>query len=79
MTRLNANSMDSVVHRFGRFDREVDIGIPDPTDHLEILKLADNNDLEQIAVCTHGYVDSNIASMCSQPPCNRMAKGRTLH
>ncbi|KAI0690953.1 hypothetical protein BC835DRAFT_1417442 [Cytidiella melzeri] len=50
MTRLNANLMVPAVHRFGRFDREVDIGIPDPTDHLEILKLADNNDLEQIAV-----------------------------
>ncbi|KAI0690959.1 hypothetical protein BC835DRAFT_1417446 [Cytidiella melzeri] len=60
MTRLNANSMDSAVHRFGRFDREVDIGIPDPTDHLEILKLADNNDLEQIAVYTHRYVDSDL-------------------
>lgn len=42
----------------GRFDREVDIGIPDATGRLEILqihtknmKLADDVDLEQ--VCTH--------------------------
>lgn len=39
----------------GRFDREVDIGIPDPTGRLEILrihtknmKLADEVDLEQV-------------------------------
>ena len=40
----------------GRFDREVDIGIPDPTGRLEILrihtknmKLSDDVDLEQVA------------------------------
>ncbi len=44
----------------GRFDREVDIGIPDATGRLEILqihtknmKLADDVDLEQ--VFTHIY------------------------
>ena len=42
----------------GRFDREVDIGIPDPTGRLEILrihtknmKLADDVDLEQVTLC----------------------------
>ncbi len=41
----------------GRFDREVDIGIPDATGRLEILrihtknmKLADDVDLEQVRV-----------------------------
>jgi transitional endoplasmic reticulum ATPase len=48
------NSIDPALRRFGRFDREVDIGIPDPTGRLEILrihtknmKLADDVDLEQ--------------------------------
>ena len=51
------NSIDPALRRFGRFDREVDIGIPDPTGRLEILrihtknmKLAEDVDLEQ--VCT---------------------------
>ena len=42
----------------GRFDREVDIGIPDATGRLEILqihtknmKLADDVDLEQVSTC----------------------------
>ena len=41
----------------GRFDREVDIGIPDATGRLEILrihtknmKLADDVDLEQVCI-----------------------------
>jgi len=49
------NSIDPALRRFGRFDREVDIGIPDPTGRLEILrihtknmKLGDDVDLEQV-------------------------------
>merc|ERR1711892_711948 len=48
------NSIDPALRRFGRFDREVDIGIPDTTGRLEILrihtknmKLTDDVDLEQ--------------------------------
>lgn len=67
------NSIDPALRRFGRFDREIDIGIPDPTGRLEILrihtknmKLADDVDLEQIAADTHGYVGSDLASLCSE-------------
>lgn len=67
------NSIDPALRRFGRFDREIDIGIPDPTGRLEILrihtknmKLADDVDLEQIASETHGYVGSDVASLCSE-------------
>ncbi|ORX82620.1 AAA ATPase [Basidiobolus meristosporus CBS 931.73] len=67
------NSIDPALRRFGRFDREVDIGIPDPTGRLEILrihtknmKLDDDVDLEQIAAETHGYVGSDVASLCSE-------------
>ncbi|RPB29759.1 AAA ATPase [Terfezia boudieri ATCC MYA-4762] len=67
------NSIDPALRRFGRFDREVDISIPDPTGRLEILqihtknmKLANDVDLEQIASETHGYVGSDIAALCSE-------------
>ena len=67
------NAIDPALRRFGRFDREVDIGIPDPTGRLEILrihtknmKLAEDVDLEQIAADTHGYVGADIASLCSE-------------
>ncbi|KAI4158761.1 MAG: hypothetical protein LQ342_007156 [Letrouitia transgressa] len=67
------NSIDPALRRYGRFDREVDIGIPDPTGRLEILqihtknmKLDDDVDLETIAAETHGYVGSDVASLCSE-------------
>lgn len=67
------NSIDPALRRFGRFDREIDITIPDPTGRLEILrihtknmKLDDDVDLEQIASETHGYVGADVASLCSE-------------
>lgn len=67
------NSIDPALRRFGRFDREVDIGIPDATGRLEVLrihtksmKLANDVDLETIAAETHGYVGADIASLCSE-------------
>jgi len=67
------NSIDGALRRFGRFDREVDIGIPDTTGRLEILrihtknmKLAGDVDLEQVASETHGHVGSDLAALCSE-------------
>ncbi|XP_013780151.1 transitional endoplasmic reticulum ATPase isoform X2 [Limulus polyphemus] len=67
------NSIDTALRRFGRFDREVDIGIPDSTGRLEILrihtknmKLGDDVDLEKIAAETHGFVGSDLAALCSE-------------
>merc|ERR1712227_536375 len=61
------NSIDPALRRFGRFDREVDIGIPDAVGRLEILrihtknmKLADDLDLEQVAAETHGHVEAAL-------------------
>lgn len=67
------NSIDSALRRFGRFDREVDIGIPDALGRLEILRihtrnmrLVDNVNLEQIAKETHGHVGADLAALCSE-------------
>lgn len=67
------NSIDPALRRFGRFDREVDIGVPDATGRLEILrihtknmKLAEGVDLEVLASETHGYVGADMASLCSE-------------
>ena len=67
------NTIDPALRRFGRFDREVDVGIPDAIGRLEILrihtknmKLADDVDLEKIANETHGYVGADLASLCSE-------------
>jgi transitional endoplasmic reticulum ATPase len=67
------NSIDGALRRFGRFDREIDIGIPDAIGRLEILRIHTKNmklneevDLEQIANESHGYVGSDLASLCSE-------------
>ncbi|KAF6020588.1 VCP [Bugula neritina] len=67
------NSIDGALRRFGRFDREVDIGIPDAVGRLEILrihtknmKLGEDVDLEQVASETHGHVGADLAALCSE-------------
>merc|ERR1711922_38525 len=67
------NSIDPALRRFGRFDREVDIGIPDAVGRMEILrihtknmKLHDDLDLEQVAAQTHGHVGADLAALCSE-------------
>ncbi|KAM9315175.1 transitional endoplasmic reticulum ATPase [Pholidichthys leucotaenia] len=79
------NSVDSALRRFGRFDREIDIGIPDSTGRLEILqihtknmKLADDIDLERIATETHGHVGADLAALCSEAALQAIRKKMTL-
>ncbi|XP_010281738.1 PREDICTED: transitional endoplasmic reticulum ATPase-like, partial [Phaethon lepturus] len=68
-----------------RFDREVDIGIPDATGRLEILqihtknmKLADDVDLEQVANETHGHVGADLAALCSEAALQAIRKKMDL-
>jgi transitional endoplasmic reticulum ATPase len=66
------NSLDPALRRFGRFDREIDIGVPDEIGRLEILrihtknmKLAEDVDLEDVAKDTHGFVGADMAASCA--------------
>lgn len=67
------NTLDPALRRFGRFDREIDIGVPDENGRIEILKihtrnvkLADDVDPEAIAKQTQGFVGADIASLCTE-------------
>ncbi|KAM0676110.1 AAA ATPase cdc48 [Gurleya vavrai] len=67
------NSIDPALRRFGRFDREIEIGVPDDIGRLEILRihtknmaLSDDVKLDEIASEIHGFVGSDIASLCSE-------------
>merc|ERR1719253_873469 len=67
------NSIDNALRRFGRFDREVDIGVPDENGRLEIMRIHTKNmklhedvDMEQIAKETHGYVGADMAALCTE-------------
>ncbi|KDO72529.1 hypothetical protein CISIN_1g042193mg, partial [Citrus sinensis] len=67
------NSIDPALRRFGRFDREIDIGVPDEVGRLEVfrihtknMKLAEDVDLERVARDTHGYVGADLAALCTE-------------
>lgn len=67
------NSIDGALRRFGRFDREIDIGIPDEVGRFEILRihtknmrLDDDVDLEAVAKDTHGYVGADMAQCATE-------------
>ncbi|MEM0335413.1 MAG: CDC48 family AAA ATPase [Thermofilum sp.] len=67
------NALDPALRRPGRFDREIEIGIPDKRGRLEILKvhtrsmpLAKDVDLEKLAEITHGYVGADLAALCRE-------------
>ncbi|KAM0906041.1 hypothetical protein ACQ4PT_017010 [Festuca glaucescens] len=67
------NSLDPALRRFGRFDKEIDIGVPDEVGRLEILRihsknmpLADDVDLERIGKDTHGFIGADLAALCSE-------------
>jgi len=67
------NSLDPALRRFGRFDKEIDIGVPDEVGRLEVLrvhtkkmKLSEDVDLEKVAKGTQGYVGADLAALCSE-------------
>lgn len=67
------NSLDPALRRFGRFDREIDIGVPDEVGRMEILrihtknmKLAEDVDLAVIAKDIHGFVGADVAALCTE-------------
>ena len=95
-TTNRPDSIDEALRRGGRFDREIEIGVPDKEGRLQILKIhtknmpllskediKDNNisydessyvDLEKIAEVTHGYVGSDISSLCKEAAMNSIRK-----
>jgi transitional endoplasmic reticulum ATPase len=67
------NSIDEALRRPGRFDREIEIGIPDRDGRLEILQihtrgmpLSDDVDLSKLADRTHGYAGADISALCKE-------------
>lgn len=67
------NSLDPALRRFGRFDKEVEIGIPDLEGRHEILKIHSKNmrmhedvDLLRLASDTHGFVGSDLSELCAE-------------
>ena len=67
------DSLDQALRRPGRFDREIEIGVPDAEEREEILEihtrnmpLAEDVDLHKIAGTTHGFVGADLESLCKE-------------
>ena len=66
-------AIDPALRRPGRFDREIEIGVPDRSDRIEILQihvqnmpLADDINLESLADRMHGFVGADVNALCKE-------------
>lgn len=67
------NAIDPALRRPGRFDREIEIGVPDKKGRKEILQihtrgmpLNDDVSLDDLAAATHGFVGADMQSLCKE-------------
>ncbi len=67
------NSIDMALRRPGRFDREIEIGVPGKQGRLDVLKihtrnmpLAKNVNLKEIADKTYGFVGADLAALTKE-------------
>ncbi|HIH24828.1 TPA: CDC48 family AAA ATPase [Candidatus Woesearchaeota archaeon] len=71
------NTLDPALRRPGRFDREIEIAVPQAPGRLNVLKIHTRNmpleekgkekvELEQIAAITHGFVGADLAALAKE-------------
>ncbi len=67
------NAIDPALRRPGRFDREIEIGVPSKTGRFEILQihsrgmpLSKDVDLKRLSEITHGYSGADISALCRE-------------
>ncbi|MCO5560528.1 hypothetical protein L7F22_014143 [Adiantum nelumboides] len=67
-------TIDPALRRPGRFDREIEIGVPSPSGRVEILTshldrmshaLAES-EIKALAAATHGFVGADLSSLCNE-------------
>jgi transitional endoplasmic reticulum ATPase len=67
------NALDPALRRPGRFDREIEIGVPDKEGRLEIMQihtrgmpLAEDVNLKRLADITHGFVGADLEALAKE-------------
>ena len=67
------NSIDPALRRPGRFDREIELGVPDRQGRKEIMQihtrsmpLAPDVSIDELASITHGYTGADISSLTKE-------------
>lgn len=80
------NNIDGALRRPGRFDQEIEIGVPDVNARKDILlkqfnKMSKNRhtlsdeDIESIASKTHGYVGADLSGLCREAVMKAIQRG----
>lgn len=83
------NSIDIALRRPGRFDQEIEVGIPDADSRRDILQkqldrmnLAKFNltaeDITEMAAKTHGYVGADLSALCREAVMKAISRGLAL-
>ncbi|XP_030334061.1 ATPase family protein 2 homolog isoform X3 [Strigops habroptila] len=68
------HALDAALRRPGRFDKEIEIGVPNAQDRLDILQKLLKKvphsltaaELAQLADSAHGYVGADLAALCKE-------------
>jgi transitional endoplasmic reticulum ATPase len=75
------NAIDPALRRPGRFDREIEVGVPSKEGRLQILKihtrgmpLTKSVALEEIAGLTHGFVGADLEALAKEAAMNVLRK-----
>ena len=71
------DALDPALRRGGRFDREIEIGVPNYEGRLQILKIHTRNmpltrevNIEKLARVTHGFVGADLETLCKEAAMN---------
>ncbi|MBV0922817.1 CDC48 family AAA ATPase [Halomicroarcula limicola] len=77
------DAIDPALRRGGRFDREIEIGVPDKEGRKEILQVhtrgmpvADDIDLDGYAESTHGFVGADLEQLTKEGAMNALRRIR---
>ncbi|SFR60730.1 CDC48 family AAA ATPase [Halogeometricum limi] len=77
------DAIDPALRRGGRFDREIEIGVPDREGRKEILQVhtrnmptADAVDLDEYADITHGFVGADLETLAKESAMNALRRIR---
>lgn len=68
------HALDAALRRPGRFDKEIEIGVPNAADRLDILQkllqrvphMLTEAELLQLANNAHGYVGADLKALCNE-------------
>ncbi len=77
------DTLDPALRRGGRFDREIEIGVPDESGRREILAvhtrgvpLSDEVNLDRIAARTHGFVGADMDTLVTEAAMAALRRAR---